>query len=183
MFNLRQIEEKDLDFVITVRQDPEVQKYLGTLTHLNMFKQKKWYEKISEDSTKLYLIFEKTNFTEEEKRMVPLPDPYKKIGYVRLTEIDYLNKDICVGGDISKSYRGLGYGKEMYKEIFHLIFNQLNMNKCHLWVLENNERAIKLYKKLGFKESGIARKAIYKDGEYLDYIFMDLLKGESNVVF
>ena len=63
MFNLRQIEEKDLDFVITVRQDPEVQKYLGTLTHLNMFKQKKWYEKISEDSTKLYLIFEKTNFT------------------------------------------------------------------------------------------------------------------------
>lgn len=162
---IRFIEKYDIYNVYDLRK--EAQKYLGTLLLNNSDKQEEWYEKIKNDKTKLYLIIE-----EKHQKF------NKFIGYIRLTEIDYINRSICVGADIKTNYRGKGYGKEVYKYILNFVFNELNMNKCYLWVLENNERAINLYKKIGFKESGKSRKAIYKNGRYINYIFMDLLKDE-----
>lgn len=170
MFSLNYVSEEDLDFITEIRQDPEVEKYLGTLLFTNKQKQREWFMKTCMDSTKMYFIFSESGFINS------------KIGYVRFTKIDYINKSICVGGDIHSKYRGKGYSKQMYRLIFDLVFNKMNMNKCYLWVLENNERAIHIYKKLGFKESGRSRKSIYKDGKYLDYILMDILKEEYNVV-
>ena len=45
-------------------------------------------------------------------------------------------------------------------------------------VLESNNRAIALYDKLGFKKEGIKREAVYKNGEFVNMIFMAILKSE-----
>ena len=174
MFNLRYIDESDLDFITDIRQDPEVQSNVGTLLFTNKEKQKQWFSNLCKDESRMYLILESTQMFENKK------DATVKIGYVRMTDIDHKNKSVCVGGDIEYCYRGRKYGKEMYKLIFDLCFNQLGMNRVWLLVLETNERAKHLYERMGFKEEGRQRKAIYKNGKYIDYIMMSILKEEYN---
>jgi len=160
---LRLVDEQDLDFVRELRQDPEVVKYLGSFILLNQEKQIQWFKSLINDKSKMYLILEDDN---------------EKFGYVRITKIDYIHRSVCVGGDIHKDCRGKGLSSKMFELIFDLCFNKMNMNRVWLFVLETNERAIHIYKKNGFVEEGRQRKAIYKDGKYLDYIMMSILKDE-----
>jgi RimJ/RimL family protein N-acetyltransferase len=48
-------------------------------------------------------------------------------------------------------------------------------------VLSFNDIALDLYMKMGFIEEGVQRQAIYRNGQYIDYIMMSLLKDECNV--
>ena len=48
----------------------------------------------------------------------------------------------------------------------------INLRKIYLIVFSNNERAISLYKKLGFKEESRLCRHVYKNGKYLDVINM-----------
>ena len=102
----------------------------------------------------------------------------KKIGLIRFTEIDFINRSICVGGDIAQDFIGKGHGTKMYEIIFKICFDIWGMNRVWLSVLENNHRAINLYKKVGFIQEGIMRSAIFKDGKFENYILMSILKGD-----
>ena len=165
-FKIRLIEREDLDFIREIRSDPETTKYLGTFELLSKEKQEKWFEGLLNDNSRMYFIFELNK---------------KRIGYLRITVIDYINRSMCVGGDIHKKFRGKGYSKKMFDLIFDLGFYKMNFNKMWLYALESNARARHIYKKLGFKENGISREAVYKDGKYLDYIYMDILCKEMQI--
>lgn len=47
-----------------------------------------------------------------------------------------------------------------------------------LTVMSFNERAIKCYKKVGFKEFGRRRQCYFLNGKYYDRIYMDILANE-----
>jgi RimJ/RimL family protein N-acetyltransferase len=94
-----------------------------------------------------------------------------------MDQIDYINRSIRVGGDIHKDYRGKGYGTKMFELIVSYCFNYLNSRRLWLMVLETNEKAIQLYKKIGFKEEGRQIEAVFKNGKYIDYLMMSKLKG------
>lgn len=53
-----------------------------------------------------------------------------------------------------EEYRSKGYGTEAMKLLLEYRFNYLNLHNINLKVLDVNERAIKCYKKCGFKENG-----------------------------
>ena len=180
IFNIKLLEQKDLHFVTQVRTDPEVQGFVGEYLITNSEKQKKWYESLINDKSKMYFIFEKISSEEADGGKVC--NFHQDIGYIRITNIDYIHRSMCVGGDIAKEYRGKGYAKEMYKLIFDLAFNKLNMHRVWLLVLEDNARARNLYKTMGFIEEGIQRESVYKDGVYKNYISMSLLKNECTVL-
>jgi len=162
-YNIRPVEEKDLKFLLEIRQDPEVRDNLGTFAMLTMKDQKGWYERLEEDESRRYFIFE----NEDEE-----------IGYVRMMQIDYINRSVCVGGDIHDKCRGKGHSTGMYDLILDLCFNKLNMNRVWLFVLEDNLRARHIYTNKGFILEGAQRKAIYKGGKYQDYMMMSMLRGE-----
>lgn len=101
------------------------------------------------------------------------------IGTVSLMNIDYINRTATLGifiGD--KEYRNNGCGTEAIRLILDYGFNYLNLNNIQLEVLEFNERAIKSYKKCGFKEYGRRRKSKFINGQYYDVIEMDILAEE-----
>lgn len=130
----------------------------------NSEQENKWFSYITESpNTKYYIVI-----SEKEE----------KIGYVRFDEIDLANRSVRVGADIHVKYRGKGYGEKTYRLILEFCFKYLNFNRVWLLVMENNEVALNLYKKIGFKEEGVMRKAIYRDGKYYDYIMMSILKEE-----
>ncbi len=166
-FRLRLLDKKDLPLVKELREDPKTQQFLGTFCLLNSSSQERWFENLQNDPTKCYLIFE---FYDGENFIF--------LGLVRISEIDYIHRSMCVGGDIVHLQRGKGYAKQMYKLIFDYAFNQLNMHRLYLFVLESNQRAINLYEKLGFVHEGAQRQAIFKDNMYYDYLMMGILKEE-----
>ena len=107
----------------------------------------------------------------------------KLIGGIGLHELDFINGNATYGiyiGD--KSFRGKGYAKEATELILDYGFNILNLNNVNLNVYEYNEKAIRLYEKLGFNLIGRRRKAKQIAGKRYDVLLMDILAEDFESV-
>ena len=106
-------------------------------------------------------------------------DEDKLIGTVGLESIDYMNRTGMLGifiGD--KKYLSKGYGTEAIRLLLDYGFNYMNLHNIKLNVMSFNERALKCYKKCGFKEMGKIRENKFINGKYYDTIVMDILENE-----
>lgn len=77
-----------------------------------------------------------------------------------------------------ESERGKGYGTEAILIMLNFAFNELDYQRVALQVVEPNQGAYRLYKKLGFVEEGRLRRAFFYRGQYHSQIVMSLLKEE-----
>ncbi len=101
------------------------------------------------------------------------------MGCVNLLNIDNINLCADLHIMIGKSEeRGKEIGTFAVRAIVEHAFFDLNLRRIQLQVLEYNLLAFKLYKKIGFIEEGRLRKAIFKNGRYVDEIMMGLLRGD-----
>lgn len=101
------------------------------------------------------------------------------IGNTGLMKIDNIRKTATLGIMIGEDEnRSKGYGTEAIRLLLDYGFNYLNLNNIMLEVFSFNERAIKSYKKAGFKEIGRRREAYYLNGKYYDEVYMDILAKE-----
>lgn len=164
-YYLRPIQEDDLQWLADLRNNEQTWPYLGTLNFTNLPKQKSWLEKSSLDAKQMNFIFCKHPVGQ-------------LVGFVRLDELDTVNGNVRVGGDIHPDYRGLGLSKEMYKQIFRLAFDYLRLHRVWLLVAAYNEKAITLYKKIGMREEGCYREALFRNGQYHDYLIFSILQNE-----
>lgn len=74
---------------------------------------------------------------------------------------------------VLKEYRGLGIGKLLLEKIITWAEHNPYIEKISLGVFSTNERAIALYKKMGFVEEGRKINEIkLHDNEYIDDVLM-----------
>lgn len=78
------------------------------------------------------------------------------------------------GISVSKKYWGLGIGKELIKYMIQWAKEGNVVKKINLRVREDNEAAINLYIKLGFKKEGIISRDFYVGNRYYSSIAMGL---------
>lgn len=71
-----------------------------------------------------------------------------------------------------------GYGTEAIRLLLDYGFNYMNLHSVKLELMSFNERALKCYKKCGFKETGRIRENRFINGNYYDTITMDILERE-----
>jgi L-phenylalanine/L-methionine N-acetyltransferase len=88
-----------------------------------------------------------------------------------------LSHSASIGIMVHTDYQGKGIGKAMFSKIIDLADNWLMLVRLELSVFKDNERAIKLYKSLGFEIEGIKKYAAIRNGKYEDEYFM----GRYNV--
>jgi RimJ/RimL family protein N-acetyltransferase len=101
------------------------------------------------------------------------------IGNTELSEIDWVAGNAWVGIGIGeREYWGKGYGSDALNVLLRFAFEYLNLKRISLNVFEYNERAIKSYLKVGFKEEGRMRQWMQRSGQRYDLIFMGILRGE-----
>ena len=106
-------------------------------------------------------------------------DEDKLIGTVGLERIDHVHRTATLGifiGD--KEYLSKGYGTEAIRLLLDYGFNYMNLHSVKLNLLSFNERALKCYKKCGFRETGRIRENRFINGKYYDTISMDILENE-----
>ena len=164
---LRELARSDLDAINRWRNDPDVVALLGgSFRHVCMTVDERWYES--------YLANRATNV----RLAIELGDG-TMVGAVYLVGIDWLNRSaefaIWIGDAASQGKR---VGEAATRLMLAHAFDDLNLERVHLTVLRHNERAIRLYRKVGFVEEGVLRRAAFKGGQYRDLLAMAMLRDE-----
>ena len=79
-----------------------------------------------------------------------------------------LRHRVSLGIALYQKYTGMGIGKAMMETAIRLA-KEMGYEQLELEVVADNERAIALYKKMGFEICGTTPRAMkYKDGTYAD---------------
>ncbi len=95
------------------------------------------------------------------------------IGRCAYNSVDHKNRFCFIGIMINhKRFQNKGHGTEALSLLINYIFNELNLRKIYLKVFASNERAIHVYKKLGFEVEGVLKKHLFRNGEYIDDLIM-----------
>ncbi len=69
---------------------------------------------------------------------------------------------------------GMGLGKTITLKVMEDGFGNMDVSRIHLIVRKNNQKAFRLYKKLGFGEKGECIKEMH--GKQVDFFIMDIYK-------
>ncbi len=160
---LRKLEEKDLGRSLVWLKDPCVNKFLSQdFKNLTMEHEIQWFRRV-QDSQK-DIVF-----------AIDTKDSHVYIGNCDLRKIDRIERSCELGIVIGeKKYWNKGYGLDAINSLIDFAFNKLNLRCIKLNVYKYNHRAIKLYKKCGFKEKKVLKKNHFYDGKYWDTFVMDI---------
>lgn len=161
--SFRAVEKRDLERILELRNDFSTWVHLTDPRPLRPGLQDKWLDGVNTSTDRFYWIVE---------------DDGRFIGLIRMDEYDPLNRSIRVGADVSSEVRRKGYGLRIYRGILSYCFQYLGIHRIWLLVLATNEPALALYEKVGFKEEGRMRNAIWRGGRWIDYIMMSILYPE-----
>lgn len=174
---IRAVEEDDLMLLYNMRRDEQINDNLFYPLPVSLSGQKKWLESMNANQkNKVFMI--------EYQETINIPtgekiETWEAIGCIRLADIDHLHQTVEIGADICEQYRGLGLATRLYAMITDYCFTQLNMQKCYLYVLEKNQRAIHVYNKCGFEIEGTLKKHKFKHGKYQTILLMSQFREEQ----
>ncbi|UJQ94562.1 GNAT family N-acetyltransferase [Mariluticola halotolerans] len=77
---------------------------------------------------------------------------------------------------VHDDYAGRGVGHALAKELIETADQWLGIDRIELTVFADNQPAIALYKKLGFKTEGTLQSFALRDGAYIDAVSMARLR-------
>lgn len=107
------------------------------------------------------------------------PETQEHVGNVALANIDWINRNanltiiIGIPGTWNK-----GYGYNACRLMIDHAFNELQLVRIAMGTFETNIGMRRIGEKLGFVEEGIRRKAVFKQGKYVDVVEYGLLRDE-----
>ncbi len=163
---LRAIEEKDAELIVRMFNDPEIENLVvGWAPPVSMYSQKEWLKSHYNDQTNMRFIIE----TQQDGA----------VGLVTLYGIDWKNRRATHGLKIAeKNSRGKGIGTDTVMAIMRYAFDELNLTRLDAGWFEDNTASRNLYKKCGWKEEGVRRRYVFKNGKYRDLILGGILSDE-----
>lgn len=165
---LRPLEREDLNArYLSWLNDPEVTRYMETGT----------FPTTARDLEKFY--DDVTVFRNQVILAVADKKSGQHIGNVKLGPIHWVHHCATFGimiGD--KKFWGRGAGFEATRLMVEYGFNRLNLRRIDLGVFAEHDAAVRCYEKVGFKVEGRMRESLFRDGKYVDRLWMGLLRSE-----
>ena len=171
---IRPIEHRDLEAIRLLRNDDSTFSQLTFAEMITPAQQEAWFDALGTAKDRAYF----TVVTVKHDPDHPILSEGEFVGMIRTTEIDRINRSICIGADVAPAMRGQGYGTRIYQALLKYLFDDLAFHKCWLMVLESNAVARRLYESIGFQYDGIHREAIWRGGAWRDYVLMSILETE-----
>ena len=166
---LRAVERDDLPHYVEWLNDPEVRRGLNAVFPLSAVEEEAWFENLLDRP--------------EAERPLAIDalegERWIHIGGCGLFDYEKRARRAELGimiGD--KSRWDQGYGTDAMQVLLRHGFETLNLHRIKLRVFEFNERAVEVYRRLGFVEEGRLRDEQYLEGRYWDTLVMGLLRSE-----
>lgn len=153
---LRALEKEDLDFLFTLENNPSVWEISGTITPY------------SRDVLTLYLDnAHRDIYDVKQLRLVICTLDDEAIGLIDLFDFDPKNRRAGIGVIINnEGNRNGGVGTESLQILCQYAFSALQLRQLYANILEENERSLHLFKKLGFELVGTKKDWIFNEGKY-----------------
>jgi diamine N-acetyltransferase len=167
---LRSLEMSDLDDILKFYNTLELRRFLGPPIVRSRKYMEQWLQKVSIWSPwrdgHLFLAIEE-KVTKEF------------LGVARIEDLKLPHNRGEVGISIyDPEKRGKGYGTDAMLVLLGVGFEILGLNSIYLDTMEDNERSIQIYEKIGFKSVGLLRETEYIDGAHEGLLIMDILRKE-----
>lgn len=105
-----------------------------------------------------------------------------KVGGLGIFGIDERNGIFGIGMQISRDYRGKGYGTAAMKILLDYAFNERRLHKYQCYVIDGNIASETMLKKLGCVKEGVIRGTTYHQGKYWNEIHYGLFAEEFNAL-
>lgn len=97
------------------------------------------------------------------------------VGYIQAVGMDHINGIARIGICIAPESQGQGFGGEAMMLLEHYLKDVFGMRKLMLEVLAENDIAIGMYIRHGYREVGRQQQHYYFDGKYVDVVVMEKL--------
>ncbi len=163
---LRPLSLKDAEILAKMGNDIEVRDYLSNVFPYTELGEEEFVKSLSLQKVPTDIVFG----IEVEGKLV---------GTAGIHRINWASRNCYFGIAIyDKRFWNRGIGTEATRLVLRYAFEYLNLHKVLLEVYEYNERAVKVYEKVGFRVEGRLRKNHYWKGEYHDVIVMGILQEE-----
>ena len=170
MIILRELKEKDAPFMLEWMQDSDIQKCFKrrmadyTLEDVLAFIKKSVFPDTVTTGTDLHYA------------IADQADEY--LGTVSLKNIDLENGNAEFAIVTRKEAHGKGIGHEATILLLKKAFNEIGLQRVYLNVFSNNDAAIRLYERCGFRPEGEFRNHFLIDGRYVGWKWYGMLKDE-----
>ena len=168
---LRPVKRSDISHFLKWFNDPEVIQYLNMYLPMTEMAEEKWIEDLAtrgRAGTDAHFVIEAMD-----------GDGNTPIGTIGLHGISPKDHGALFGIAIGeKDYWSKGYGTEATWLLLDYGFRQLNLHRIWSAAFVFNERSIKLHKRVGFREEGRQREAMFKNGDFHDIVEFGLLRDE-----
>ena len=150
---IRSSTSNDFDFLFELYMHPEINPWLS-------------YEMMPAEAFRPImeeLLLKKAIYIYEQEGMA--------VGMFKLVPMKYRNSHIMYLGGVAihPDHAGKGYAKEMILDAIDLV-KSLDFTRIELTVAANNQKAISLYEKCGFKKEGILKNYTFlpTENRYID---------------
>jgi len=160
---LHVLEKDDLPFIHQLYNHKDLMKY--------------WFEEPYCSMAQLEDMYHK-NIRSENIRQFILKKGSKKLGYIGFYGIEKIHRKAEFGIIIDSKHQENGYAKLAMELALDYAFSTLNLHKLYLIVDKENEKAIHIYKKAGFKVEAELKDEFFVDGSYHDTIIMCVFQQE-----
>lgn len=167
---LRPVRRSDIEYFLKWFNDSEVTQYLGMYLPMTEMAEEKFIEDLGSAAagTRVMFVIEAVEDNNN-----------KPIGSIGLSNIHPKDHHAVFGIAIGeKAYWSKGYGTEAARLIIRYGFEQLNLHRITSSAISFNERSLRLHLRVGFKEEGRQREAIFRNGAYHDHVVFGMLRKE-----
>lgn len=163
---LRMLQESDASGMLEWMKDPEIQNVfrndMGKITMEEALEFIRSSRESWEKSGSLHLA------VADEK------DEY--LGTISLKNIDLQAKNAEYAISLRRKAHGKGIGYTATRQLLEYAFSIMKLERIYLNVLSDNEKAIRLYERVGFVFEGEFRKHLYLRGAYRNLKWYGLLR-------
>lgn len=151
-----------IDEYLKLFNNPNVKKYITADTNPYTYENRFMYVKEALETDTLIIL---SMFDKQSGRF---------IGNIDFDNITSDNSEI--GIIINEEFQNNHYGLEALKRFIEYGFDDLKLKEIYLGVYSNNDKAIHLYKRLGFITYKVEENVAIINGESVDTIYMKLHK-------
>ena len=99
-------------------------------------------------------------------------------GFNRMARQRAMHRGEIVQVYVDSSYRGQNIGEMLIRQALNYAFTLDGIEQVQLSVIANNQTAIRLYEKLGFKTFGVQPRYFKAGDRYMDQQFMQLFRSD-----
>lgn len=178
---LKSIDRKNLEQFRRWRNQEWLRDYFREYREITEYMQEKWYENIVSNNDK-FVNFEIIAKMYKDNDSSNFFHSNVLVGMCGLYYINWKNRSaeftIYIG---EEKFRRNGFGTDALKVLLRYGFNEMNLNRVWCEVFEFN-KAIDIYKKLGFIKEGKLRQSVFTKGKYYDSYILSMLRSDFNKV-